>query len=162
MQETCSWKSESMRPYAPTLAKLAVADVAVVDAVSVPTSCAALDEAVQATAKPTEATATPSWDMEMDGAGLMTIIEDPVEALGSTAVGAVTLSVSVAMRTGAEEAEKVAPEIHVHCTETAKEAPKAPYAPRLGKLAAADSAVVEAASVPTSCAPLAEAAHATT
>ena len=139
--------------------------VAAVETAVVPTSCtpaAPCATTVHGIANPSEAAgAAPSTSTAIAGAGLMATRGLPVAGDGSTRAGAVTFSVSVAMRTGAEEAEKVAPEIHVHCTETAKEAPKAPYAPRLGKLAAADSAVVEAASVPTSCAPLAEAAQAT-
>ena len=66
-----------------------------------PTSCAAPDEAVHGTAKPSDATGTPSCDTVMAGAGLMATVEaPPVEALASTEGGAVTFSVKTATRIG--------------------------------------------------------------
>ena len=82
-------------------------------------------------------------------------------ALGKTLAGARTLSVSVEMRTVADCAANVAPLIHVHVTETVKDAPKAPYAPRPGRVAVADDAAVAVVRFPRSCAATEEAEQGT-
>ena len=132
-----------------------------VDVERFPTSCAAPEEAVQVTGKPSDATAEPSCRIVSAGLGDIGKRGEPLVDDGSTKLGAVTLSVSVAMRIAGESAVKVAPEIHVHCTEIVKLSPNAPYAPRPDSVAVAAVADEEVDSVPTSCAALDEAAHVT-
>lgn len=161
-------KVEPIGAYTPSCGKLADAAVATIAAFDVPTSCAvaapwAAAEALHVIAKPRDATSIPSCRTAREGAGERATKVDalPEEALGSTWLGAVILSVIVAMRIAGESAVKVAPEIHVHCTEIVKLSPNAPYAPRPDSVAVAAVADEEVASVPTSCAALDEAAHET-
>ena len=78
----------------------------------------------------------------------------------STAGGGTASSATICdTAIGEEVPEKDAPETHEHETVKVKVEPIAEKAPRPGKLAVADSAVVEAEVVPTSCAVPDEAVH---
>jgi hypothetical protein len=117
VQVTDSVKLLPMAAKAPRPGKLAVAATAVVEADVGPTSCAPEDVATQPKPKPSDATRTPSCETVMAGAGLMATIEaPPVDALASTDDGAVTFSVSTAMRMGADSATIVAPVVEIAIT----------------------------------------------